>query len=197
MSGALIIRERTGRARIAPLPEGAFKPGPEIAPPDLAAINAGQGDARSKIRPNVKWPDAPSVTRSEAGDFVRLSDWLPASPNAADVELVLLPQDDPLLLDGRLIGVARIALYIPRASDGRSYSSARLLRQRLRYSARMRAIGDVTLDQLFFLSRCGFDEFALRGDQDARRAAAALETFPLVYQTAADERPAHGMRAKP
>jgi uncharacterized protein (DUF934 family) len=38
------------------------------------------------------------------------------------------------------------------------------------------------------MARCGIDSFALRGDQDVEVAKCAFETFPAVYQWAADER---------
>jgi uncharacterized protein (DUF934 family) len=59
-----------------------------------------------------------------------------------------------------------IALNFPAFTDGRHYSSARLLRDRYGYKGEMRAIGDVLRDQLFYMRRCGFDAFAVRPDRD-------------------------------
>src|SRR5690554_6920111 len=58
-----------------------------------------------------------------------------------------------------------IALNFPVFTDGRHFSSARLLRERYAYSGEIRAIGDVLRDQLFFMQRCGFDAYALRSDR--------------------------------
>ena len=44
-----------------------------------------------------------------------------------------------------------IALDFPTYKDGRSYSHARLLRERYGYKGELRAIGDVLQDQLFFM----------------------------------------------
>src|SRR5690606_27713181 len=52
-----------------------------------------------------------------------------------------------------------VALNFPVFTDGRHYSSARLLRERYGYKGEVRAIGDVLRDQLFYMRRCGFDAF--------------------------------------
>ena len=158
------------------LPENAFKvqgaPNPK---PDLALVNAGQGDGRSKIKPNVPWPTEPVVTHWEGGAFVRLQDWLARNDNpiletADGVGVILMSHEDPLLLEGHLDGIGLIAIEFPRFSDGRGNSIANLLRTRLGWVKEVRAVGDVLIDQLFFMGRCGFDAFALRGGQDVARA---------------------------
>ena len=52
-----------------------------------------------------------------------------------------------------------IVLDIPKYTDGRSYSTARLLRERYKYRGELRATGDVLRDQIMFLHRVGFDAF--------------------------------------
>ena len=80
-----------------------------------------------------------------------------------------------------------IALNFPSFTDGRHYSTARLLRDRYAYKGEVRAIGDVLRDQLFYLQRCGFDAFALRSDRDPVAALEGLKDFSVTYQGAADE----------
>ncbi len=53
--------------------------------------------------------------------------------------------------------VSLVALHFPKYSDGRSYSMARILRDRLGYSGEIRARGDILRDQVGFLLRAGFD----------------------------------------
>lgn len=174
-----------------PLPDGAFRPAPSPNPlPNMDLINQGQGDVRSLIRPNVKQPEAPSVAAWEHGTLLTLADWLKRDAANADapVGIVLMPTDDPLALAGRLDGLAVIAVEFAKFSDGRGYSIATLLRSRLGFMGEIRAVGDVLIDQLFAMARCGIDSFALRGDQDLDVAKRAFETFPAVYQWAADER---------
>ncbi len=80
-----------------------------------------------------------------------------------------------------------IALNFPAFTDGRSYSNARLLRDRYGFKGELRAIGDVLRDQLFYLHRCGFDAFAIRADKDPYEALEGLKDFSVTYQAATDE----------
>ena len=80
-----------------------------------------------------------------------------------------------------------IALNFPAFTDGRSYSNARLLRDRYGYKGELRAIGDVLRDQLFYLHRCGFDAFAIRADKDPYEALQGLKDFSVTYQSSTDE----------
>lgn len=80
-----------------------------------------------------------------------------------------------------------IALNFPAFTDGRSYSNARLLRDRYKYTGELRAIGDVLRDQLFYMARCGFDAFAIRADKDPEAALEGLKDFSVTYQSATDE----------
>ena len=79
-----------------------------------------------------------------------------------------------------------IALDFPVFTDGRSYSNARLLRERHGYTGELRAVGDVLQDQLFYMQRCGFNAFQLREDKDINAALKAFSDFSVKYQTAAD-----------
>ena len=80
-----------------------------------------------------------------------------------------------------------IGVNFPKFTDGRGYSTARLLRERYGYRGELRAIGDVQQDQLFLLKRCGFDAFAIRADKDIRTALAGLDDFSETYQAAVDQ----------
>jgi uncharacterized protein (DUF934 family) len=62
-------------------------------------------------------------------------------------------------LEDDLDRFAVIILEIPKYTDGRSYSTARLLRERYKYAGELRASGDVLRDQIMFLHRVGFDSF--------------------------------------
>jgi len=89
---------------------------------------------------------------------------------------------------------ALIAVHFPSFTDGRGYSTARLLRERHGYRGELRAIGDILRDQLYELARCGFDAFALRDDQDAHAALAAFRDFSEDYQAAVDRGPLFARR---
>lgn len=95
---------------------------------------------------------------------------------------------DPASLAPDLARIDLIAVRFASFADGRGYTLARLLRERYGYNGELRAIGDVLRDQLYYLSRCGFDAFALRADQNAERALAAFGDFGEAYQSSV-ERP--------
>lgn len=80
-----------------------------------------------------------------------------------------------------------VALNFPIFSDGRSYTSARELRSNLGYKGEIRAVGDVLRDQLFYMSRCGFDAFLMREGQDLEKALAAFDDFTDGYQVSVDK----------
>jgi uncharacterized protein (DUF934 family) len=181
--GRLLLLNADGARLGAALPDGAFRPArAAIVAPDLAQTNAGQGDGRERIKANVAQAQAPAITAWEGGALPGLTAWRDQSGPA----LVLMPQDDPLVLRDRLRELKLIAIEFPRATDGRGYSLARIIRERLGWRGDLRAVGDVQIDQLSFLARCGFSSVALRADQDARLALGALKTFPDAYQSAAD-----------
>lgn len=81
-----------------------------------------------------------------------------------------------------------IALEFPKFTDGRNYSTARLLRDRHGYKGELRATGAVLRDQLQLLERCGFDTFALAKDDAGETVAGVFRELSVVYQSAADER---------
>jgi len=103
--------------------------------------------------------------------------------------ILLEATDDPQDLAPDLPRIELIAVQFARFTDGRGYSIARLLRGRFGYQGELRAVGDVLLDQLYYMKRVGFDAFALRDDQDPLAAAAALSAFTTGYQAGADEPP--------
>jgi uncharacterized protein (DUF934 family) len=110
----------------------------------------------------------------------------PSAPDAP--ALTLANTDDVLALGSRLEGVNLIVLQFPKFTDGRAYSQARLLRERLGYAGELRATGAVFLDQLPFLLRCGFDSFESDQTGFAEALAKARTLFSVVYQPTGDGR---------
>lgn len=98
-----------------------------------------------------------------------------------DAGVWLAPTDDPAALADDIAALPLVAVDFPKFTDGRGYSIARLLRERHGFRGELRAIGDVLRDQLFALSQCGFDAFALRADRDATEALASFDDFQSVY----------------
>ncbi len=96
--------------------------------------------------------------------------------------LVLANTDDVLAQADAVAAAPLVVLQFPKWTDGRAYSQAVLLRGRLRYAGEIRAAGDVVVDMLPLLRRCGFDAVQLRADQDAAVALSTLGQFPGHYQ---------------
>lgn len=64
-----------------------------------------------------------------------------------------------------------IVLRFPKYTDGRGYSTARLLRERHGFSGELRATGDVLRDQIPLMRRCGFDSFEVTHEPTIRALA--------------------------
>ncbi len=98
-----------------------------------------------------------------------------------DPKILALGNDaDPM--EVALDGITRIDLNFPKFTDGRAYSQARLLRQRRQFSGEIRATGDVLIDQLVHMARCGFDVAVLKEGVDAADAQRQFERFAGFYQ---------------
>jgi uncharacterized protein (DUF934 family) len=81
-----------------------------------------------------------------------------------------------------------VALAFPKFRDGRAFTSATLLRQRLGFKGEIRAVGDVLREQAGFMLRCGFDAFVPSDGSSAEDWTKATHRHRHVYQTAADGR---------
>lgn len=77
---------------------------------------------------------------------------------------------------------AMVALQFPAFTDGRAYSQARALRERMQFTGDIRACGDVLSDQLLYMSRCGFSSFAFANDAVPAHVDIALGEFSCSYQ---------------
>ena len=98
------------------------------------------------------------------------------------------PGDDARELLPFLDRLALVEVNFPSFTDGRGYSAARILRE-AGYTGELRAVGDIGIDQLSHLRRCGFDAFAPDHRLDEEDAARAFATWDNVYQKTVDGRP--------
>ena len=103
------------------------------------------------------------------------------------VAVRLEPGDDARDLLPYLERLKLVEVNFPAFTEGRGYSSARILRES-GYVGELRAVGDVNIDQLGVLRRCGFDSFAPEAPLSDAEAETALLRWKEVYQTAADGR---------
>jgi uncharacterized protein (DUF934 family) len=97
-----------------------------------------------------------------------------------------LPNDaDPM--SAPLNGVQTIELHFPSFSDGRAFSQALMLRRRCGFKGDIRATGDVLVDQLSQMQRCGFSSAVLRADQSLAKGRELLVHFSAFYQGDVDQ----------
>jgi len=128
----------------------------------------------------------------EPGYVVTLENWLACRGRYRvrrhPVAIYLSPDAEPQSLlepDATVIdptGIAMIAIDFPVYTDGRGYSLAQLLRRQLGWSGELRAVGDVMIDTMHYLARCGFNSFAVKPGHDPEAALRALATFSSSYQ---------------
>lgn len=97
------------------------------------------------------------------------------------------PGDDARELLPHLSHVTRIEVNFPTFADGRGYSAARILRE-AGYTGEVRAVGDVAVDQLAYMRRCGFDAFEPEKPMNDADVEAALSRWDEVYQKTVDGR---------
>ena len=95
--------------------------------------------------------------------------------------------DDDILKHADVIEAGKtvwplVAAHFPIFRDGRSFSTAALLRSRFAWSGEIRAIGDVLIDQLLQGARVGFDSFALRPDQNLDVALKQFDLYSVTTQ---------------
>ncbi len=93
--------------------------------------------------------------------------------------------EDVTVLFPHLDRVRLVEVDFPRFRDGRGFSTARMLREE-GYTGEIKATGDVLVDLVLFMRRCGFDSFAPNVPLDPQDVEAALNRYPQVYQQAAE-----------
>jgi uncharacterized protein (DUF934 family) len=99
--------------------------------------------------------------------------------------VVIRPADDVLKLEPYLYRLEIVAVAFPAFNDGRAFSHASLLRQRLGYTNELRAVGDVLIDQVPLMLRVGIDSFAVTNETAIRRLSEKrLPSIPHHYQPA-------------
>jgi uncharacterized protein (DUF934 family) len=101
---------------------------------------------------------------------------------------------DPEQVAPILAGLPLVAIEVPKFTDGRHYSLARLLRERYGFAGELRVFGDVQPDQLFYMRRCGYTSFDLKPGKSLETGLRTLEAFSVTYQAAADEAPLYRRR---
>ncbi len=81
--------------------------------------------------------------------------------NPAPLGLLVSSGDNVETVQDDLSRFASIAIKFPAFTDGRGYSTARLLAERYHYDGEIRAMGDVLQDQIPLMRRCGVNAFVV------------------------------------
>ncbi|SFC56741.1 DUF934 domain-containing protein [Massilia yuzhufengensis] len=152
--------------------------GREVVDDDWSVLRLVEGET----------PDAVAVPEGKV--IVPLAVWQAQRDvlaQRAQVGLWFAPDEQAADVKDELGRFAVIAIDFPKFSDGRGYSIAFNLRKRLGYSGELRAIGDVLRDQLWPLSRVGFDAYATRQDRSIHDALKGLTVFSETYQASVDQ----------
>jgi uncharacterized protein (DUF934 family) len=154
--------------------------------PKLIKDHAIVDDSYSYIAP----AEDATLTLPATPVLVKLSTWqqhrdaLLAHPHAKGVQLA--PDEFAEAIAADLDKLDLVAIEFPAFADGRGYSTAYTLRNRLGFKGELRAVGDVFKDTLFYQQRSGFNAFAVRADKNLEDALLGLKTFSEPYQGSAD-----------
>jgi len=140
---------------------------------DWVIFNGDAGEiapGASVLLPVEEWIERTDIWRAHAGR----------------VGILLEPADDPERLQPWLDEIELIAVHFPQFTDGRGYSTARLLNTRMQFDGVIRAIGHILPDQVPMLKRCGFTEYELSTSKRADTALKLLSTQLPTYQAGTD-----------
>ena len=131
---------------------------------------------------------------------VSLNRWLAErdalSSRAAPVGVALEAGADAQAHLADLANRPLVALAFAKFADGRSFSYARLMRDRHGFKGELRAIGDVLIDEIPLMLRCGFNSFEVTNAPTLRALEAGrLPGPPIHYQpSSADDEAPEGTR---
>ena len=103
---------------------------------------------------------------------------------------VALPVDQPAeVLAPYLDRLSLVAVNFPTFRDGRPFTQARSLRERLAFPHEIRATGHILPDQCAFLLRCGITTVETQDGADPEAWRKAADYFDFGYQPSILEEP--------
>lgn len=116
--------------------------------------------------------------------IVAAQKWLSEKETIGNVAGIWLEAGDGVefLQDVDLSQFDVIGVHFPAFTDGRGFSYARLLRERLNYQGEIRALGHFIPDQLGYLLRVGFNSFQFGEEVDLEKALDLHKPFSIAYQ---------------
>lgn len=94
--------------------------------------------------------------------------------------------DNPELLGEDIHRFSVVVLEFPVFRDGRAFSWARMLRERLKFTGEIRGTGHFLYDQINYMKRVGFDAWNVAEGFSLEQFHRALTEITNVYQPSAD-----------
>ena len=153
-----------------------------MAAQDLNLFKDGKFIA-DPFHPWAEGDDAGSVSYKHIPLAVFLENRDAVLANPHPVGLLVSPGDDVELVKADLDRFSSIAINFPAYTDGRGYSSARLIVERYGYKGEVRAVGDVLHDQIPHMRRCGITAFVVRHEPTKKALIEGkLATVDIFYQ---------------
>lgn len=135
------------------------------------------------FHPWAEGDDAGSVSYKHIPLAVFLENRDAVLANPHPVGLLVSPGDDVEKAKGDLARFPSIAVNFPAYTDGRGYSSARLITERYGYKGELRAVGDVLHDQIQLMRRCGITAFVVKHEPTKQALESGkLATVDIFYQ---------------
>jgi uncharacterized protein (DUF934 family) len=126
-------------------------------------------------------------TNGDVKSLVPFSLWLEnkerISQQTGHIGIWFDSDESPLLSEEEVNSFPLIALNFPVFRDGRPFSHAAILRQQLKFSGDLRAIGDVQRDQLTYMIGCGFSSFLVPEEADQAVMLEGFNDFSENYQS--------------
>jgi uncharacterized protein (DUF934 family) len=104
----------------------------------------------------------------------------------APLGIQLKAPENPELLGDDIPRFSVIVLEFPVFRDGRAFSWARILRERLNFTGEIRATGHFLYDQIAYMRRVGFDAWNVAEGFTLEQFNRALGEITNVYQPSAD-----------
>ncbi len=102
--------------------------------------------------------------------------------------VILKSAESPEALGEDVQRLSIIVLEFPVFRDGRAFSWARMLRERLKFTGEIRGTGHFLYDQIAYMQRTGFDAWDVPDGFTLEQFQRALSEMTNVYQPSADGR---------
>lgn len=123
---------------------------------------------------------------ADDAQYLSVADAISSDGNELSVRVE--PGDDVILLSEKLDDISIIAVNFPKFADGRAFSHAALLRDRLKYKGEIRAFGQVLLDQVPLMLRCGISSLEISDEPTIKHLDAGhIPAIDHHYQPSMNE----------